>query len=566
MRGGDLSALPDEVLGTVTTAHLADGAGPDDRRGLRRLGKARAVGPRSLADGAGAVPVPVTSWDVRWSALRRHTPHLTLAGHGGRVQAAASLRGADGARLLATGDEDGKVRIWDPLTGHAVAPAIGGDGRILTMTFVEAGDGTRTLVTTHESRSRGSMRLLNLETDEVHRAGTPEWYVSSAVLTDADGAVHLAVGTNRGRIRLLDPLTGEPSGDPLTGHIGHVTALAALPPAQGRTRLVSAGDDGTMRIWDPLGGGGTRWTRKRNAGLGPLGAVAVVDGALLVTAGTDERLLVWDVDGNLDAEGPRPLPTPVPGGVRALAAVGRSTVAAASAKGVVHLLGVGERAGEATVLTGHHGPVDALAEFGTDGGARLASCGEDRTVKVWNPDAAGPSVRSAGAGRVRAVDALPGGVLAVLDEDDGVSFRRGADGEPAAPPHPPDGPVGALAAFTGASGRALLAVEPRRTARPSRHGRYVYGLDPLTGERTNLFDADRAGSAGPGVYSELLTAFSGCAGEAGTLVTGWHTGPVRTFDAASGTWRRIGVAPGHGNVRAVAAFARRARACGGDGR
>ncbi|MFV2211283.1 hypothetical protein ACFHW2_13815 [Actinomadura sp. LOL_016] len=552
MRGGDLSALPPEVLGTVTTAHLADGAGPDDRRGLRRLGKARAAGPDALAGEARAVPV--TSWDVRWSALRRQAPHLTLAGHGGRVQAAASLRGADGTRLLATGDEAGEVRIWDPLTGHAVVPPVGDGrrGRILTVTFVEAGDGTRTLVTTEERQSRGSIRLLNLATDEVRRAGTPEWYVSSAVLTDAEGTVHLAVGTHVGRIRLLDPRTGEPSGEPLTGHIGQVTALAALRTPHGESLLVSAGYDGTMRIWDPLGGGGARWTRKRNANIGPLGALAVVDGALLVAGGPGETLMVWD----LERERVRPLPTPVPGGVGALAALGRSTVAAASAAGTVHLLGVGAREGETAVLSGHHGTVNAIAGFGADGGDRLASCGDDRTVKVWNPEAARPPAREAAAGRVRAVAALPGDagcLLAVAGGDGTVSFRTAGDGAAAEVPHPPAGPVAGLAAFSGASGGARLAVLPQRDASSSRR-LYVYGLDPATGERANLFDATwkGTGDAGGAAHPERLTVLSGCAGEDGTLVTGWSTGTIRTFDAVAGTWRRIGDPGRYGAVRAVA--------------
>jgi WD40 repeat protein len=68
-----------------------------------------------------------------------------------------------------------------------------------------------------------------------------------------DGQAILASATSDRTVRLWDPHTGLPHGDPLHGHTGSVTGMA-FGTLDGEAILASASDDGTVRLWDPATG------------------------------------------------------------------------------------------------------------------------------------------------------------------------------------------------------------------------------------------------------------------------------------------------------------------------
>ena len=68
------------------------------------------------------------------------------------------------------------------------------------------------------------------------------------------GRVLLASGSWDGTVRLWDPVTGAPAGDPLTGHSGRVEAVAFGVLPDGRVLLASGSGDRTVRLWDPVTG------------------------------------------------------------------------------------------------------------------------------------------------------------------------------------------------------------------------------------------------------------------------------------------------------------------------
>jgi len=215
-----------------------------------------------------------TLWDVGSG-----TPHRALPGHTGNVNAVAF--GTSGQ--LATGGDDGTVRVWDPAATEPqvlTAPgrvlslafdpsgqrlAVGGDDRTIRIWPVgtpgdpEALTGhthhVKALVFSHDggrlasAGGDGAVRVWNLGGERPPAVFDSHTSELTSVVFGPDGR-SVVTGGSDGVLRLWD-VTARTEPFVLRGHAGGVAGVRFSPDG---TRLISAGADGTLRLWDPAGG------------------------------------------------------------------------------------------------------------------------------------------------------------------------------------------------------------------------------------------------------------------------------------------------------------------------
>lgn len=236
--------------------------------------------------------------------------------------------GPNGA--LATGDRNGTVRLWDPVTHRPLGPLVPG-----------------------------------------HTAGV------FRLLFSPDGQQLISSGED-GTVRFWDPRTGKAVGTPITVGDAAVSALAFSPDS---TRIVTGSSKGAVRVWDAM-------TRRpitaelRDAEGAALAAVLYDDspntGALIVTP-TGGHLVAWNGES-----GEKTYHENV--GIAFTAAFDgdQTTAGLGTVDGRVVLADL--ETGELRQLPAR-GHTDALTamEFGPHGD-RVVTGGRDAAVRLWDAD------------------------------------------------------------------------------------------------------------------------------------------------------------------------------------
>ena len=322
-------SLPDEIIVNGAVHSLAIGT---------RGGRPVVV--------AGMSDNTVGIWD-----LSSHMPvRPPLLGHDNRVYAVATGT-VEGRQIIVSGSRDGTVRVWDLDTGEPIGPALHDPtdsvnaiaiGVIGEQSVIVSGDDESTiliwdldLATLASGTQPTPRRLPGWHPDAVHAVaiGTLEW-----------GPIIVSGGWD-GTVRILDPNTGWPIGQPLKQALP-IRALA-LGHAEGRRVIAFGGDDRTVRVWNPPTG-----TPISDASIGEEDAVnTVAVGALgdepVVASGADDGTIgLWNLDTG------KPLETQV---------------------------------------HSHRGAVNAVSIDTIGGQTLLASGGRDHAIKVWDLGADRPS-------------------------------------------------------------------------------------------------------------------------------------------------------------------------------
>ena len=217
-----------------------------------------------------------------------------LAGEPLGIKAECMALSPVGNRLV-TGDRNGLLTLWDLDTEEAIQ----------NVTAIEEGyrcylalGGTRVA-----AGSDKVVRIFDLESGDQLREIIPGEEDSSleSLAISVDGSL-LVTATDDGLIRVWDTATGEQQGRPMRGHQGDgyygiaIHRVAFSPNSQ---HIMSSGEDGTIRIWDletgfqvgrPIRG----HKRILTDDISVYSAAYSKDGEYIVSGGSDGTVRIWD--------------------------------------------------------------------------------------------------------------------------------------------------------------------------------------------------------------------------------------------------------------------------------
>lgn len=318
----------------------------------------------------------VRAWDL--TKKDRMVDQVVLGEHEGAITALAIA--PDGSLGASAGD-DGEVRLWDPL---ARSGGQGGEvlraGASILIDGALTGDG-RTLLA-----AGGDGRVDLWALADLARVSTPTRLrgatgTGNAAAIDREGR-RAAVGSDTGTILLWSLADADAPPKALGGHTRGINRLGFVGDGE---RLLSAGSDGTVRVWSTDGAADPVVLRGHGD---EIGAMAIADdGRFAVTGSIDGSLVRWDLQSDTIATSAVAL-AGHEGEVRtvAISSDGR-WLASGGADRRARLWSLAE--GRTTaVLRGHDEAISALA-FGP-GARRLATGGIDGQVRVWDLEAAHP--------------------------------------------------------------------------------------------------------------------------------------------------------------------------------
>jgi len=315
-------------------------------------------------------------------------------------------------KILAVGGEDGQVRLLDGETYRELdkldchppphesvwSLSFGRDGKRLAAGYIWNGE---------SAKSSGLVCVFDIDKRRILKSWSAAqlWHKPASIYSVAYGVKagkeFVVSGGSDGILRVLDVETGEARESPAQ----QAEVVAVAVSADGRT-AASGGADKMIRIWnlDDLGSPDPKPRRELPGHQATIQQIEFsrVDPSKLVSAGDDGRIMVWNVERGCRVQESKEQKNRIYGiAIRPNGAL----VAAAGADGNVRLFPIStgdlpcvpQKAARASkiagepefdvvndgILAGHGGLVLAVAWNGA--GTRLASTGQDGSIRIWGP-------------------------------------------------------------------------------------------------------------------------------------------------------------------------------------
>ena len=325
---------------------------------------------------------PSRPWSTRWAFWRPQVEHFIARRHLGWVSALAKAE-CNGRPVVASAGDDREVAVWNVSDGVLALPPLRGANAPLYALAVSSTPETAVIVAASKD---GTLHAWTL--DEGRRLRwpdplpvAPDSLYALAPLAIGETPAVVAAGAD-GVLRVIDVRSGERVGPAIRAHAAPVTAVA-VTELRGAPVIVSASSDCSIRFWD-LDGHEVMGPLRHDDAVTALAVPETTGEPLLVSGSRDQSVRCWAMS---DA-GVRSCwaePGAHRGWIRALWAgslTGTGVVVSAGADRELRVWDVERGLPLGAPLVGHDGWVSAVVIVPDP--EVIVSAGQDGTARVWH--------------------------------------------------------------------------------------------------------------------------------------------------------------------------------------